>query len=152
MKIFRINPEYAVICEWKKTRTAFKHEATLTRDGNQIHKTKICYLNRTWERYEFQSVIRKVLTGFFPEAEAKNFMALIDLEVNGEPDPVLKTVGIAAAFGEILCQTQEEKNEWKLRMLKAGLENRGLTFPDDFGNLPEDEKTRRLDSAISALR
>ena len=56
-----------------------------------------------------------------------------------------------AKLGEILCDNQKDKNDWKMRMLKAGLENQGLMIPDDWGLLSEDEKQRRLNGAITAI-
>ena len=45
MKLFNVNDRIAIVCEWKKTRTAFKHEAVLLIDGIERDKAKICYLN-----------------------------------------------------------------------------------------------------------
>ena len=66
-------------------------------------------------------------------------------------DKGLRWVAAVAAMGNLLCVTQEEKNDWKLRMLKAGLENRGLMVPEDWGSLSEEEKQRRLDGAIALM-
>ena len=55
---------------------------------------------------------------------------------------------MVAAFGDVFGETQEDANAWKSRMLKAG----GVSFPDDFDQLPEDEKQRRLDGAIKEVR
>ncbi|KKT23937.1 MAG: hypothetical protein UW07_C0019G0016 [Candidatus Nomurabacteria bacterium GW2011_GWF2_43_8] len=45
----------------------------------------------------------------------------------------------------------KESNDWKARMLRAGLEGRGLIMPDDWDTLPEAEKTKRLDGALANL-
>lgn len=63
----------------------------------------------------------------------------------------LRSVAMVAQLGEIFGSSQKEKNDWKARMLKAGLEGRGLLMPDDWGQLSEDEKERRLNGAISQL-
>ena len=55
-------------------------------------------------------------------------------------------VGMVAAFGNLLCNSQEEKNAWKKRMLAAGIP--GLDIPGDFDRLSEAEKERRLDGVI----
>ena len=60
MESFKINKELEVICEWKKTRMAFKHEATLLRNGQEAAKIKVCYQNRTWEKYKFDNVMKKL--------------------------------------------------------------------------------------------
>jgi hypothetical protein len=55
-----------------------------------------------------------------------------------------------AKMGELLANTQEEKNTWKARMLKAGLGD-GLSLPEDWDSLSEDEKEKRLNGAIDQL-
>ncbi len=61
MYLYKINKEYDIICESKPTRVAFKHVAHLLVNGHEIDEVKICYINRTWERYTFESVISKLL-------------------------------------------------------------------------------------------
>jgi hypothetical protein len=61
MRIFKISNNLTVVCQWVKTRMAFKHTATLLRGGTEIGTTKICYVNRTWERYEYESVLEQLL-------------------------------------------------------------------------------------------
>lgn len=56
-----------------------------------------------------------------------------------------------AMLGNIFCNDQKESNDWKARMLKAGL-GEGLQMPDDWGSLSEEEKQRRLDGAIEILK
>jgi hypothetical protein len=55
---------------------------------------------------------------------------------------------MVAKMGEIFGQTEKEKNDWKARMLKAGLGGKGLEMPDDWDTLTEKEKKRRLDMVI----
>lgn len=50
-----------IVCESKSTRNGFKHEATLLIGGYEHAKAKCMYLNRTWESYQYHSVIQKVL-------------------------------------------------------------------------------------------
>jgi len=61
MKIFKLNNTYSIICDVKGTRTGFKHEAKLTKNGTAIDFAKVIYCNRTWEAFQYQSVIRKLL-------------------------------------------------------------------------------------------
>lgn len=66
MSIFDLNNGCRVICEWKSRRGGFKHEATMIDENNQvIAKTKICYINRTWEGFQFQSVLNKICNQVF---------------------------------------------------------------------------------------
>jgi hypothetical protein len=55
-------------------------------------------------------------------------------------------VGRVAKLGEFLTNTQAEANAWKKRMLAAVLP---VTFPDDWDQLSENEKQRRLDQVIA---
>lgn len=78
MRIFNLNENYNVVCNWKKTRNGFKHEATLHKNGFEIAKTKCCYLNRTWECFEYESVLVKIINENFDGAELKNFLQIIN--------------------------------------------------------------------------
>ena len=83
MRIFKLNREYSIACESKSTRNGFKHEATLTRNGYSIAFNKACYLNRTWEAYEYQTVMqglisasdlsKNLLTRFKKRIDTQNF-------------------------------------------------------------------------------
>jgi len=72
-------------------------------------------------------------------------------EAEPEKDSMLKSVAMVAAFGAILCPDQKSKNDWQARMLKAGLGNRGLTMPENWDQLSEDEKEKRLTGALGAI-
>ncbi|KKM71891.1 hypothetical protein LCGC14_1426100 [marine sediment metagenome] len=50
-----------IVCEGKLRRGGFKHEATLLRNGVQRDFAKCLYVNRTWERFTFNSVLQKLL-------------------------------------------------------------------------------------------
>lgn len=59
--------EIVIICRSEKTRNGFRHIAEIqTRTSKKgyfytLNTAKINYLNRTWERYNFESVIHKAL-------------------------------------------------------------------------------------------
>ncbi len=59
----------------------------------------------------------------------------------------LKLASTIASLGSILggTKTKAENIAWKKRMLKT---QHGISFPDDFDSLPEDEQLKRLDGAI----
>jgi len=154
MRIFKINPKIEIVCEWKKTRTAFKHEATLFKNGIEQIKSKICYINRTWERFEFQSVLIKIVN----EAEKNKIISAKErqecikyLEEDRTDWSDFKAVTQAVKIGEVLCNTQKDKNDWNMRMIKAGLEHKGLIIPEDWNKLDEDTKQKRLDGVIKLI-
>ncbi len=63
----------------------------------------------------------------------------------------LKMISSIASLGNLFCDNQKDKNDWKARMIKAGLENKGLIMPEDWENLKEDEKEVRLNGIIKIL-
>lgn len=150
MQSFSITKRISIICDTKNTRNGFKHTATLMIDGFYADQTKVCYLNRTWESYQYETVLRKLITKTKQLNANKKARALRFVK-NYQPGNPFKSVAMVAKLGDVLCNTEQEKNIWKLRMLKAGLGNSGLIVPEDFGALPEEEKTKRLDGAISAI-
>lgn len=150
MKTFEINERIKIVCERKKTRIAFKHEATLYVGGHEKETVKVCYQNRTWESYEFRTVMEDLIykTGALTRDEKAIVFEFIK---NYKEESHFKALQMVAAFGEILCDNQKDKNEWKKRMMKASLAE-GVMFPEDWDSLPEDEKERRLNGGLNALK
>lgn len=65
----------------------------------------------------------------------------------------LGSIAMVAKLGDVLCAGDKKAaNDWKARMLRAGLEGRGLIMPDDWDSLSEDEKERRLNGVIEQLK
>jgi hypothetical protein len=72
----------------------------------------------------------------------------IKVSSNSESNP-FGIVSAVAKLGEIFCDNQKDKNDWKKRMLQAGLP--ALDVPEDWDTLSEDEKERRLNGVIGIL-
>lgn len=149
MEKFVLSKKYTIECDWKKTRNAFKHTAKLFRNDYVIYETKICYLNRTWEAFKYQSILQKVIKNCFEGKEREKFLAIMGKEGKEKDNSFLKTAGMVAMFGDVFCNKEEDKNKWKKRMLSKVP---GIDFPDNFDKLPEKEKRRRLDGAIKISR
>lgn len=77
MRSFTLNKDYQVVCESEATRSGFRHVATLLHHGNECEKTKICYLNRTWESFEFESVLLRIIDAHFEGEERQGFVNII---------------------------------------------------------------------------
>jgi hypothetical protein len=77
MKIFNLNNTYNIVCNSEATRSGFKHTANLCKNGFSIYKTKILYYNRTWECFEFESILLKVIDENFKNNEKDNFINTI---------------------------------------------------------------------------
>lgn len=49
--------EYTFYNNWRGNRSGFVHETELYKNGRFMGRNKIQYYNRTWESYDFQSVM-----------------------------------------------------------------------------------------------
>ena len=78
MKLFKLSDVYSVVCNWKRTGYGFRHEATLVKYGQELGRAKACYYNRTWERYEYETVLKAVVSKFFAGTEEKFFLQVIE--------------------------------------------------------------------------
>jgi len=77
MKVFKLNDVYSVVCDTKNTRNGFKHEATLLKNSFEVFKTKINYLNRTWERFEYERILYKIVNDYFDNSESIKYKEII---------------------------------------------------------------------------
>ena len=169
MKTFKVNKNIKIECKtysraggWTANRRegtikysragSWGHSATLYIDGVEKSHTHIRYYNRTWESYEFESVLKALLekSPFLSEWDKRCFKAMIKNGGKYSTDD-LRAIGMVAMMAGIFGKTQKQKNDWKARMLKAGLENKGLIMPDDWDSLSEADKEARLDGAIKAI-
>lgn len=149
MKIFKLPLNIEVVCNSENTRYGFRHLATLFKDGSEYASGKCCYYNRTWESYDFQSVLYEVVRkAKFPKEEEEILNTFIRDYKDGEAEAMLKSVAMVAKIGEVFCDNQKDQNDWKTRMLKAGLGSSGLQIPEDWDTLSEDEKEARLNKVI----
>jgi len=77
MRIFNLNKVYNIVCNSEGTRNGFRHIAVLHRNGFEIARAKVCYLNRTWECFEFESVLIKIVEDNFKDKEKIKFLDVI---------------------------------------------------------------------------
>jgi hypothetical protein len=130
---FPINKDYEIIAHWEKTRNGFRHIAILMKNGQEIDKATANYLNRTWESFEYESVISRLLdkAKIMTDAEKKSYLQALQM-------------------GEVLTSSKKESNDWKERMIKAGLPQ--IDIPEDWDTLSEDEKEARLNKVIEYMK
>lgn len=151
MKLFKINKRIEIVCDAESTRSGFRHLATLFVDGTETAKGKCTYQNRTWESYEFQSVLSNVVNKA-DLTEKDRELCKVFISNYKEHDTVMKSTMMVASLGDLFCDNKKDKNDWKKRMLKAGLENRGLQFPEDWDKLSEEEKETRLNKSMEMMK
>jgi hypothetical protein len=149
---FNVNPKIKMAAQSQRTQSGFRHVATLYLNGEEKESAKVTYQNRTWESYEFQTVLSKLVdtsTSLSNEEkiECKKYLAKDHTDWSE-----FKTISSIAKMGDIIGgDTIKEKNDWKARMLKAGLEKYGLEMPEDWESLDEKTKQERLNKIIKLL-
>lgn len=78
-RIFKLNNTTKIVCDAVGTRCGFRHNARLFINGYEQDKAKCCYYNRTWERFEFETVLLELLekTDCLSTTEKEQFRAII---------------------------------------------------------------------------
>ena len=152
MKTFVISESTQIHCYVYETRSTWGHVAKLMVNGQEVNRCKIRYHNRTWESFEFESVIYNLLhkTKVIPEDQVKQYMEHWE---KGNREEVLgnfRMIGMVAKMGELLAGDKKEQIDWKQRMIKAGL-GENICLPSDWNDLDDDEKERRLNKVIEEL-
>jgi len=154
MKTFKINEFTEITCNCVNTRYGFRHDAKLY-VNNELHtKTKACNYNRTWESFEYESVISDLLNKakIMSNEEESEFLNKCRKNELDEVNANFGFIAGIAKLGELFCENQKDKNDWKARMIKAGLGNKGLIMPDDWDSLSENDKEARLNMVINELQ
>lgn len=151
MRIFKINQKIEIVCNSESSRNGFRHRATLVLNGREADEATEHYQNRTWESYEFQTVMQKLVNKTTALSSEEKAYVKKRLEGDNTDWSGFHTTAAIAKMGDIFGQNPKQKNDWKVRMLKSGLGNKGLDIPSDFDTLLKDVRTARLDKAISFL-
>jgi hypothetical protein len=53
--------DYYFFCEAEVTKSGFIHRVTMFQDKVHLATEKVTYINRTWEKYAFESAIKNVI-------------------------------------------------------------------------------------------
>ena len=153
MKSFKLNDRMQIVAKYEKTRSGFRHRATLLVDNVEVDEVTVPYLNRTWESYNFESAINKLIDkspNIAPEMKQK-FKDKLAGRSHEETKQQFRTIGMVSAMGDIIGgKSRVEKNIWKQRMIKAGLGD-AIQMPKDWDKLPEDVKEARLNKVTDFL-
>lgn len=148
--IFKINDKIEIEAEYYETRYSWGHKAWLSVDGRNVEYKKITYYNRTWESYQFQSILYSIIEKTKALTKEEKEEANKWIKEYQEPNR-FRHIEMVAKMGEILTDNKKDANDWKERMLKAGLPEGALQMPEDWNELSEMEKENRLNGAIQAL-
>jgi len=77
MRIFNLDEVYSVVCNSESTRSGFRHIAVLHKNGYEIAREKALYQNRTWEAYEFETVLLKIVDGFMAQCDKQKYREVV---------------------------------------------------------------------------
>ena len=150
-KFFELEDNVYIKCRSEDTRSGFRHIVEFYVDGELIESAKVTYQNRTWEKYEFETAIDKLLRKMDrPDIERDAIMGTVENQALGRIDDNMKTIAMVSSLGDVFGTTEKERNDWKLRMIKAGM-GEGIQLPDDWDTLAEEEKGERLDKIIDFM-
>lgn len=150
-----INDNISIYFRTQDTSYGFRNLAELretsgtgTEYTSETTTAKCTYYNRTWESFTYQTVGHKVIDKHFGK-DSKDLIRKFDEIMTGKVEDFYKTVGMIAKIGNVIADTQKDKNDWKLRMIKAGVPE--ISLPEDWNTLPEDEKESRLNNIIEFM-
>ena len=61
VRTFTFSPDLQAVCHTENTRYGFRHLAQLMYQGHSMgNPVKVCYYNRTWEAFMYQTVLLKL--------------------------------------------------------------------------------------------
>jgi hypothetical protein len=147
MEYYKINEDLTIRAESYSNGHNWGHKAYAIYQGREVASAKCVYYNRTWESYKYQSVMQK-LVNVMDECKTiplkDRRMAWIFLKTgDGRELKALGMMGNLAKLAGIIGG-----NESKARVLAS---IPGVTLPENFESLPEEEKGRRLNGVINII-
>ena len=131
------NAKFTFWVRSRNTRHGFAHDAELWMDGKMISSDTAHYLNRTWEAYQFQSVMRGAVHNAINDARA-----MITAEEKEKRGWKRLTV---ARKNEIEAIIDENSGIMVLRELDEHVKNR------TYGTEEEGERLKTLDAMLAVL-
>lgn len=155
MKVFKVNKNIEMIASYKNARDGFNHFATLMYNGNDVETVKSHYINRTWESYEFESVLLKLaekskILSISEKTEVKQYIKDYENTNRQAVNNTFKSLSMFMKMTDLFVDDLKSKNESKLRMIQATIGN-GLILPDNWETIPEAEKETRLNNIQNML-
>lgn len=61
-ELITFSPEHSLLLNSESTRTGFRHIARYFINGSVKVKVKVCYINRTWERFKYETLLHNLAT------------------------------------------------------------------------------------------
>ncbi len=77
MKIYKLDEDYSLILEAKPTKGGFKHNCFVMYNGREARFKPyvVRWVNRTWERFEFENVMQLAIKSYFSNELAEKYLS-----------------------------------------------------------------------------
>lgn len=66
-----LNGKYEFVNDWNSNYYGFNHISTLFKGTQKLGTAKVHYINRTWERYSYQTSMRAVINTLIEEKQQR---------------------------------------------------------------------------------
>lgn len=104
--------EYEFVNDSRSTRHGFAHDTTLFKNDYVIRRASCHYLNRTWECYRYQTVMKHCVNNlidseyedFIADYKAENNIKRLTAEKRAEADRVFETLETVKELREVYKQ------------------------------------------------
>lgn len=114
---FSVNGEPVIITAWStNTRNGFTHQCDSI-DFPEVTKSRICYINRTWERFDYESVLKSYCSKL-PKAIAETILKQINHYAEIE---AMKAQQSAEAFARAFERLTDKSKERIKRIFPNGI-------------------------------
>lgn len=147
MEIYKINDNLTFEAwSWNRGRQSWGHKARAIYNGREIEAVSVTYYNRTWEAYQYQSVMEKLIDALDRSKEIPlkdRYMASIFIKTGDDRE--LKALGMIGNLAKLAGLVGG--NESKKAVLRS---IPGLDL-DALDGVDEATATERLDGAIGIL-
>ena len=108
MKTIKIK-DFTFICFFKNTRSGFKHEAQMLINNSFVSEATQYWVNRTWESFTYQSVIRNCVQNYIAQIEYG-----IETDYKKENNIIRKTKKHSEKLNELFNQNTEIREAKKI--------------------------------------
>lgn len=152
MQYLEVNKNVFFKCSYHGKYNQTERAILMVNDAN-LSQGSYHWENRPWQSFDFDIAMNKAFDNS-KNRLSKHHQRIIKkwLDNGGKRETKrvndqFKSVAMVASLGAIFGSNQTEANDWKARMLKAGMPE--LDMPDDWDSLPEGDKQERLDKVIA---
>ena len=100
--------DYVINCYGQGTRYGFRHVAFLDKGYTEVQLAKACYYNRTWERFTYETVLKKAIDNLPKEDRQGLYDILIEHRAQAEHEQAEREI---AVFEKLYNATSPELKE-----------------------------------------